>query len=98
MERLAPSGPLTPRSTFATAMLVFIFGFAGFERAAQVAGEAQDPRRDVPFGLLISLALVTGIFALGYTACCGTSTVTRGVESLPVDDLGSGCAEVCPSL
>jgi basic amino acid/polyamine antiporter, APA family len=71
LDRLAPTQVLPPPVTFAEAMLIFIFGFSGFERGAMVAGEANDPRRDVPVALLISLALVTVIFGLAFTACVG---------------------------
>lgn len=70
--RLAPSAAAPPEPiAFVQAMLIFIFGFSGFERAALVAGEARDPRRDVPFALIFSLALVATVFALAFTACVG---------------------------
>lgn len=71
VDRLAPTTAAPPPVTFAEAMLIFIFGFSGFERGAMVAGEAQDPRRDVPVALLSSLALVTVVFGLAFTACVG---------------------------
>lgn len=69
--RLAPTTALPAATPFIQAMLIFIFGFSGFERAALVAGEAQDPRRDVPAALLFSLTLVTAVFALVFIACVG---------------------------
>lgn len=71
LSRLAPTAPQPEPVAFIQAMLIFIFGFSGFERAALVAGEAKDPRRDVPAALLFSLALVTVVFALAFTACVG---------------------------
>lgn len=70
-DRLAPIAPPPAPVTFAEAMLIFVFGFSGFERGAMVAGEAKDPRRDVPVALLGSLALVTLVFALAFIACVG---------------------------
>ncbi|MBX3482147.1 APC family permease [Phenylobacterium sp.] len=71
LDRLTPTQALPPPVTFAEAMLIFIFGFSGFERGAMVAGEAKDPRRDVPVALLFSLGLVTLVFGLAFTACVG---------------------------
>jgi len=39
LDRLAAATPLPAPVTFAQAMIIFIFGFSGFERAAMVAGE-----------------------------------------------------------
>ncbi|MBL8770206.1 MAG: APC family permease [Phenylobacterium sp.] len=71
MDRLAPAAPPPAATPFIQAMLIFIFGYSGFERAALVAGEARDPRRDVPASLLFALALVTAVFALAFVACVG---------------------------
>jgi amino acid transporter len=71
LDRLAPATAPPAPVTFAEAMLIFIFGFSGFERGAMVAGEAKDPRRDVPIALLFSLAVVTLVFGLAFTACVG---------------------------
>lgn len=70
-ERLVPAAPAPAATPFIQAMLIFIFGFSGFERAALVAGEARDPRRDVPAALLFSMVLVTAVFAMAFSACVG---------------------------
>lgn len=69
--RLVPTAPAPAPAPFIQAMLIFIFGFSGFERAALVAGEAKDPRRDVPAALLFSMVLVTAVFAMAFSACVG---------------------------
>ena len=49
---------------WARAIVLLIFGYGGFEAALISAGEAKDPRRDLPFGLfaaLITCALIYGL-------------------------------------
>lgn len=46
------------------AIVLLIFAFGGFEAALISAGEARDPKRDVPFGLLASLITCTVLYGL----------------------------------
>ena len=46
------------------AFLVLIFAYGGFEGALVPMSEARDPRRDVPFAMLISFLSVTLIYVL----------------------------------
>src|SRR5205814_9448156 len=49
---------------WARAMVLLIFAYGGFEAALISAGEAKDPRRDMPFGLfaaLLTCALIYGL-------------------------------------
>lgn len=64
-----PPGPAP--IAFAQAMLVFLFGYSGFERGAVVAGEAQDPQRDVPAALLIGLVVATLAYGAVMLICVG---------------------------
>jgi amino acid transporter len=49
---------------WARAMVLLIFAYGGFEAALISAGEAKDPRRDVPFGLFAALLTCAVIYAL----------------------------------
>jgi amino acid transporter len=49
---------------FGSAALVLLFAYAGFENTGAAAGEFRDPRRDVPFALLVMIAGVTLIYTL----------------------------------
>lgn len=71
LDRLAPTGPLPPASDFAKAMIVFVFGYTGFERGAILASEARDPKKDVPLAMGISVALVAVVYAGVLMACVG---------------------------
>jgi len=55
-----------------TAALLLIFAYGGYEVTGVPAGEASNPRRDVPFAFVMTILTVATIFAL-------TSTVATGV-------------------
>jgi basic amino acid/polyamine antiporter, APA family len=46
------------------AMVLLIFAYGGFEAALISAGEAKDPRRDMPFGLFAALIACAAIYVL----------------------------------
>ena len=43
-------------------MLLLLFAYAGFENTAAPAGEFKNPRRDVPFALIVQIVIVTLIY------------------------------------
>jgi len=49
---------------WARAMVLLIFAYGGFEAALISAGEAKDPRRDIPFGLFAALLTCAVIYGL----------------------------------
>jgi amino acid transporter len=53
-------------------VLQLVFAFGGFEAAVIAAGECKDPRRDVPFALLISIVAVTLLYAAIQVVSIGT--------------------------
>lgn len=70
-ERLAPGAP--PESgDLAKAMLLLVFAFTGFELAIIPAGEASDPRRNLPWALLTGLGVVAVVYILIQVVCAGT--------------------------
>jgi len=60
------------------AALLLLFAYAGFENTAAAAGEFKNPRRDIPFALLIQVAIVTLLYVAVQWVALGT-----------VPDLGS---------
>lgn len=46
------------------ASLLLLYAFAGFENTAAAAGEFRRPRRDVPFALVVHLAVVATLYLL----------------------------------
>src|SRR5262249_44994411 len=49
-----------------------IFAFSGFEAVVVTGGEMKDPRRDVPFALLVAIAVASLLYLLIQTVCIGT--------------------------
>lgn len=64
-HRIIPQVTVATNSTqWARAIVLIIFAYGGFEAALISAGEAKDPRRDIPFGLftaLVTCALLYGL-------------------------------------
>ena len=53
--------PPTPRA-LGEAALLLLFAYAGFENLPAAAGEFRNPRRDLPFAMLLMIATVTAIY------------------------------------
>jgi amino acid transporter len=67
------SAPAAPEvSSFSKSVLLLVYAFTGFEMAMIPAGETRDPRRNVPFALLISLVVVALVYILVQAVCIGT--------------------------
>ena len=71
-ERLAlPAPPAT--GSFFSAVLLLMWAFAGFEKAAVPAGEARDPRSNLPSALIISVGVTTLLYLLIQAVAIGTA-------------------------
>ena len=55
-----------------TAGLLLIFAFGGFDVIAVPAGEAADPRRDVPVAFVATIAVVATVYVLAQVVASGT--------------------------
>jgi len=69
--RLAIDQPLTLSSALSSGLLL-IFGFGGYEVIPVVAGETKDPRRAVPFALIVTITVVALIMTLTQIVALGT--------------------------
>lgn len=63
-HRIIPQEAAHPSNQWARAMVLIIFAYGGFEAALISAGEAKDPRKDIPFGLLAALIICATIYGL----------------------------------
>jgi APA family basic amino acid/polyamine antiporter len=54
------------------AATLLLFAYGGFENTAAAAGEFKDPKRDVPFALLMVIATVTVLYTLIQLVALGT--------------------------
>ncbi len=69
---LLTPGALPDLSHVSRSALLLIFAFGGYEVIPVPAGEAKDPRRGVPFALIMTLVIVTIILTLVQVAALGT--------------------------
>lgn len=76
----APAG-----GNFWKAALLVLFAYAGFENTAAPAAEFQNPRRDVPFALVVMIALVTVIYTVVQLVAIGTVD-SLGASPTPLAD------------
>ncbi|MDQ2977356.1 MAG: amino acid permease [Acidobacteriota bacterium] len=57
---------------FSQSVLLLVYAFTGFEMAGIPAGEVRDPRKNLPFAMLIAIAVVALIYILIQLVCIGT--------------------------
>jgi amino acid transporter len=69
--RLAP-GAAPSLSDLSTSGLLLIFAFGGYEIVPVPGGESRNPRRDVPFALIMTIAIVTIVMTLAQVVAVGT--------------------------
>ena len=72
---------------FMKAALLVLFAYAGFENTAAPAGEFKNPRRDVPFALVVQILIVTAIYTLVQLVAIGTIP-NLGASPTPLADAG----------
>lgn len=65
-------GPRPTTGAFSQSVLLLVYAFTGFEMAAIPAGEARDPRKDLPLALIIAITLVAFLYILIQIVCVGT--------------------------
>ncbi len=64
---------ITPDYTaFSSATLLLIYAFVGFEATVIPAGESKNPKKDMPFALLLALGVVAVLFILIQVVAIGT--------------------------
>ncbi|HEV2853926.1 MAG TPA: APC family permease [Thermoanaerobaculia bacterium] len=63
------------------AVLLLLFAYAGFENTAAPAGEFKNPRRDVPFALIVQIVIVTLIYTAVQWVALGTLPGVVGSET-----------------
>jgi amino acid transporter len=69
--RLAPD-PAPSADALSTSGLLLIFAFGGYEVVPVPGGESRNPRRDVPFALIMTIVIVTTLLTLAQIVALGT--------------------------
>lgn len=59
-------------AAFSSATLLLLYAFVGFEAAVIPAGESKNPKKDMPFALLLALGIVAVLFVLIQIVAIGT--------------------------
>ena len=65
-------GPPPALRELSSSSLLLIFGYGGYEVVPIPAGESRNPHRDIPFALIMTLAIVSVLFALIQLVCLET--------------------------
>ena len=84
LSRVVPSGP-APLAQMGTAALLLIFAFGGYEVTGIPAGEASNPKKDVPFAFVAVILIVSAVMTL--TAAVATGLLPDvGATKTPIAD------------
>ena len=77
--------PAPAAANFAPAALLVLYAYSGFEATAGPAGEFGNPRRDLPFALILQIGLVTVLYTLVQLVAIGTLP-QLGISHTPLAD------------
>jgi APA family basic amino acid/polyamine antiporter len=69
VHRLEPVSVPEGTGNFGEAALLLLFAYAGFENTPAAAGEYRNPKKDVPFALIVHIILVTSIYVAVQWIC-----------------------------
>lgn len=82
------AGASVPAQDLSRSGLLLIFAFGGYEVIPVVAGETRNPRRDVPFALIMTIVIVAAVTTLAQIVALGTLP-TLAVSKTPLADAAS---------
>jgi APA family basic amino acid/polyamine antiporter len=78
---------------FSQAVLLLVFAFSGFEVAVIPSGEIVDPRKQIPFALLVGIAIIVVLYMLVQFVAIGTlpalATSERPIADASAQFLGA---------
>ena len=84
--RLIPFAPGGFKGMIQATALIFV-AFGGLTKAASVAEEASNPKRDIPLSMIVSLSVVTFLYFTSVTVCVGTLGGNELAQSMtPLSD------------
>lgn len=71
-ELIDPNQTTTNLTDFSSSVLILIFAFTGFEAVLVNTGEVQNPKKNIPFALIVSIAFVAIFYGLIQFVSIGT--------------------------
>ncbi|MDY0017026.1 MAG: amino acid permease [Candidatus Delongbacteria bacterium] len=95
VNNLSPFAPHGVLSLFSTAGMVFV-SYGGLLKVASVAEEVKDPTRNVPLGMIMSLGIVSILYALVIFVTTGVlgSKLGTTVETATITPITDGASAV----
>ena len=84
LSRVVPSGP-APLASMGTAALLLIFAYGGYEVTGIPAGEASNPKKDVPFAFVAVILTVSAVMTLTAVVAAGLLPDV-GASKTPIAD------------
>ena len=69
---LLEPGPLPSATNLSATGLLLVYAFGGYEIVPVPGGEARNPRRDIPFALIMTIVIVTAVMTLAQLVAMGT--------------------------
>lgn len=89
---IAPSrlalGPLPAPGSFSKGVMLLIYAYTGFEAVMIPSGEIRDPRRNLPWAMLVAIAVVAVIYLLVQVVCVGVLP-GLAISERPLADVGA---------
>ena len=73
-------------ATFGSAAILIFYAFTGFESIAVAAEDMENPQKNLPIAIIITMVLVSVIYVLTQTVAIGTLGAKLAVSSTPVAD------------
>ncbi|WP_295264933.1 APC family permease [Veillonella sp.] len=73
-------------NSVSTAFIIVFFAFTGFENLGVAAGDMENPKRNVPLALIISMSFVSVVFFFVQFNCVGILGADLGGTKTPVAD------------
>jgi len=65
-------GTIPSATNLSASALLLIYTFGGYEIVPVPGGEARNPRRDIPFALIMTIVIVAVVITLAQVVCVGT--------------------------
>ena len=73
-------------NSISAAVITVFYAFTGFENVGVAAGDMENPKKNVPKALIISMSIVSVIYFLIQFNCIGTLGTNLSGTSTPVAD------------
>jgi len=80
--------PITTNN-FGNAVILVFYAFTGFEALAIAAGDMENPKKNVPIAIIVTIAVASVIYILAQVVSIGTLGASLGKSTAPIADATS---------